>query len=70
MLSRICARDLNNRLRCHTNRSQAIEDAVVDEPGRLDRKRLALEYAKLDPADEKELAEEDLSGEISGWPEY
>jgi hypothetical protein len=31
---------------------------------------LALECAKLDPAREKELAEEGLSEEMSGWPEY
>jgi len=52
------------------NRSQAIEDAVCDKLERLGRTRLALECAKLDPAAEKELAEEGLSVEISEWPEY
>lgn len=53
-----------------SNRSQAIENAVVEKLGRLDRTRLALECAKLDPAAEKALAEEGLSDEVSGWPEY
>ncbi len=58
------------RNRVFNNRSQAIEDAVVDKLGRLDKIRLALECTKLDPAREKELAEEGLSEEMSGWPEY
>ncbi len=58
------------RSRIFNNRSQAIEEAVVEKLGRLDRVRLALECAKLDPAGEKELAEEGMSEEISGWPEY
>jgi Arc/MetJ-type ribon-helix-helix transcriptional regulator len=52
------------------NRSQAIEDAVTDKLERLGRTRLAFECARLDPAIEKELAEEGLSEEIFGWPEY
>jgi Arc/MetJ-type ribon-helix-helix transcriptional regulator len=52
------------------NRSQAIEDAVVEKLARFDRTRLALESAKLDPSAEKELAEEGLSEEVGGWPEY
>lgn len=52
------------------NRSQAIEDAVAEKLERLDRIRLAAECAKLDPSREKELAEEGLSEEMSGWPEY
>ena len=58
------------RRRVFTNRSQAIENAVIDKIGRLDRIRLATECAKLDPAREKELAEEGLSAEMSEWPEY
>jgi Arc/MetJ-type ribon-helix-helix transcriptional regulator len=54
----------------YDNRSQAIEDAVTDKLKRLAQTRLAVECAKLDPATEKELAEEGLSEEISGWPEY
>lgn len=52
------------------NRSQAIEDAVAERLERLGRTRLASECSKLKPVEEKELAEEGLSEEISGWPEY
>jgi Arc/MetJ-type ribon-helix-helix transcriptional regulator len=52
------------------NRSQAIEAAVADKLARLGRTRLAMECAKLDQAAERDLAEEGLSEEISGWPEY
>jgi len=53
-----------------SNRSQAIENAVAEELSRLDRVRLAAECAKLDPALERELAEEGLSEESAEWPEY
>jgi Arc/MetJ-type ribon-helix-helix transcriptional regulator len=52
------------------NRSQAIEDAVVDKLDRIGRTRLAAECGRLDAAAEKQLAEEGLSGEVAGWPEY
>lgn len=52
------------------NRSQAIETALTDKLDRLDRVRLARECAKLDPVQEKELAEEGLSEELSRWPGY
>jgi len=52
------------------NRSQAIETALTDKLDRLDRVRLARECSKLDPAREKELAEEGFSEELSRWPQY
>jgi len=52
------------------NRSQAIEAAVAEKLQRIDRVRLARECRKLDPASEKELAEEGFSEELSRWPEY
>ncbi len=52
------------------NRSQAIEAAVKEKLQRLDRVRLARECQKLDPAYEKELAEEGFSEELSRWSEY
>ena len=52
------------------NRSQAIQIAVKEKLERLERSRLAQECAKLDPDFEKSLAEEGLSEESSGWPEY
>ena len=52
------------------NRSQAIQIAVEEKLERLERSRLARECAKLDPDFEKSIAEEGLSEELSGWPEY
>jgi len=58
------------RSKSFPNRSQAIEGALTDWLDRLDRVRLARECARLDPAGEKELAEEGFSEEISRWPKY
>ena len=52
------------------NRSQAIEAALNEKLDRLDRIRLARECSKLDPANEKEIAEEGFSEEFLRWPEY
>lgn len=50
------------------NRSRVLQ-AALDEMARRDRRsRLAIEAAKLDPAEERELAEEGLGDE--SWPEY
>jgi len=37
---------------------------------RLEKSRLAQECAKLDPDFKQSLAEEGMSSEIEGWPEY
>ena len=52
------------------NRSQAIEIAVEEKLERLDRRRLAEECAKLDPASEKALAELGWEADGAAWPEY
>jgi metal-responsive CopG/Arc/MetJ family transcriptional regulator len=52
------------------NRSQAIESALADKLQRLARTRLAREAAKLDPAEEKRVAEEGLVDALDSWPEY
>jgi metal-responsive CopG/Arc/MetJ family transcriptional regulator len=52
------------------NRSQAIEAAVAEKLDRLRRGRLARESAKLDPKEEKAIAEEGLGAELEAWPEY
>ena len=52
------------------NRSQAIEAALADKIQRLARTRLARESAKLNPKDEKRLAEEGLVDALDSWPEY
>lgn len=58
------------RRKVFPNRSQAIQEAVNEKLGRLDRVRLARESAKLDPDVEKALAEEGMAGELASWPEY
>jgi metal-responsive CopG/Arc/MetJ family transcriptional regulator len=52
------------------SRSQAIQEAVEEKLTRLERSRLVREYANLDPAFEKALAEEGLSEDVSSWPAY
>jgi Arc/MetJ-type ribon-helix-helix transcriptional regulator len=50
------------------NRSQAVEAALAEKLARLARTRLAEETAKLDPSEERRLADEGLAAD--GWPEY
>ncbi len=52
------------------NRSQAVEAALSDKLRRLARTRLAREAAKLNPAEEKRLADEGLGDALDAWPEY
>ncbi len=54
----------------YPNRSRAIQDAVQEKLRRLERSRLAEECAKLDPSLEQAMAEEGLSEDVEGWPEY
>ena len=52
------------------SRSRAIQLAVQAQIDRLDRRRLARECAKLDPAYEQQVAEESASYDLESWPEY
>jgi metal-responsive CopG/Arc/MetJ family transcriptional regulator len=52
------------------NRSQAVETALADKLQRLARTRLARESARLNPRDEKRLADEGLADDLATWPEY
>jgi len=52
------------------NRSQAIQAAVRDRLDRMRRTRLAEEATKLDPAEERAIADEGLAGELDSWPVY
>lgn len=52
------------------NRSRVIEAAVAEKLARIERRRLADECAKLDPADERALAEEGFGADASAWPQY
>ncbi len=52
------------------NRSQAIERAVAEKLERVQRARLARECTKLDPIEEKALAEEGIGSNVTAWLEY
>lgn len=54
----------------YPNRSQAIEAAITEQLERLERRRLADECAKLDPAAERAIAEEGLGADAREWPAY
>jgi hypothetical protein len=47
-----------------------VEAALLDKLRRLARTRLAREAAKLNPADEKRVADEALADALDAWPEY
>ena len=52
------------------NRSQAIQNAVIEKLSRMKRSRLSTECAKLDHVFEKAMAEEGIAEDASKWPEY
>lgn len=52
------------------SRSAAIRIAVEEKIARMHRARLARECSKLDPAFERGMAEEGVSGEVAEWHEY
>lgn len=52
------------------SRSQAIQEAVNEKLQRLKKTRLMTESVKLNPAFERELAEEGLAEDVKEWPEY
>ncbi|TGN99766.1 CopG family transcriptional regulator [Candidatus Thiomargarita nelsonii] len=54
----------------YPNRSRAIQDAVEEKLHLLERSHLTQECAKLDPNEEKALAEEGFSEELNQWPKY
>lgn len=52
------------------NRSQAIQAAVREKLDRSRSRRLAEEAAKLNPKEERALAEEGFIAESETWPAY
>jgi metal-responsive CopG/Arc/MetJ family transcriptional regulator len=52
------------------SRSQAIEAALAEKLDRMSHSRLAREAARLDPQEEKALAEQGLATDLAAWPEY
>jgi Arc/MetJ-type ribon-helix-helix transcriptional regulator len=56
--------------RVFPNRSKAIQVVVEEKLEKLERNRLFRECLKLDPAGEKDMAEEGMAEELETWPEY
>jgi metal-responsive CopG/Arc/MetJ family transcriptional regulator len=56
--------------RLFASRSRAIQETVRERLDKLARTRLARECAKLDPKAEQAIADEDLAGALTEWPEY
>lgn len=56
--------------RKYPNRSKAIQEALKERMARWRKSRLIEEAAKLDPKEEKAMAEENLSAENEAWAEY
>jgi Arc/MetJ-type ribon-helix-helix transcriptional regulator len=54
----------------YASRSKAIQAAVAEKLARMERSRLAVECARLDPRAEQALAEEGMGGGLAVWPEY
>ena len=52
----------------YPNRSKAIQEAVRERMLRWSKTRLREEAVKLDPQEEKRLAEESLAAENQTWP--
>lgn len=56
--------------RAFSNRSQAFEEALSDKLSRMARTRLARESARLDPRQEREMAEEGILEDEQLWPPF
>ncbi|MCZ7602301.1 MAG: ribbon-helix-helix domain-containing protein [Melioribacteraceae bacterium] len=52
------------------SRSKAIQIALEEKLSKIDKSRLAIESAKLNIAEEQLLADENINGGVSEWPEY
>lgn len=56
--------------RCFESRDDAIERALAEKLGRLEKRRGTLEEALkyVDPAEEQRLAEEGMAADAAEWP--
>jgi metal-responsive CopG/Arc/MetJ family transcriptional regulator len=53
-----------------SNRSQAVQAAIIEKLDRTRKARLIEECAKLSRAEEQALAEEGIEGDAREWPGY
>ena len=67
ILSRL---DLMVKSQIFPNRSKAIQEAIKEKLSKIEKNRLEVECAKLNPEFEQALADEGISSEIEEWPEY
>ena len=58
------------RRRVFPSRSEAMEKAVEEKLEKLEKNRLRRECLKLDPDEERRLAEEGMVEDGRTWPEY
>jgi metal-responsive CopG/Arc/MetJ family transcriptional regulator len=58
------------KTRVFRTRSEAIQKAVEEKLGRLEKSRLARECAKLSKSEEQALADEGLGADTKEWPAY
>ena len=58
------------RHRIFRTRSEAIQKAVQEKLGRLEKSRLARECAKLSKREERQWAELGFEADAKEWPEY
>jgi metal-responsive CopG/Arc/MetJ family transcriptional regulator len=58
------------RNRIFKTRSEAIQKAVQEKLGRLEKSRLARECAKLSKREERQWAELGIRADAKEWPEY
>lgn len=56
--------------RVFPNRSRAVQAALQEKLQRIAGTRLARECAKLDPHEEKALAEQGIAADMASWPEF
>jgi len=52
------------------SRSRAIQEALEEKLMKIDKSRLTIECSKLNPVEEKELAEEGIGSEAKEWEKY
>lgn len=71
-LDQVAVNELDRLVReaVYSSRSAVIQQAVAEKLERLGHGRLARESAKLDPDFERDLAEEGLTEDAAGWPDY
>lgn len=64
--------ELDNLVRSHIfpSRSNAIQSAVKEKLDKIFQNRLAIECAKLNPDEERKIAEEGILIMEDEWPEY